>query len=565
MTASSLFSQLDLGKRALMAQQAGMNVSGHNISNINNENFSRQRVSLEAQHPWRSRFGSGVDLKEVERATDRFLTQKLIGEQSRGAQLSAREDGLRRLENLMNDAEGFGLRQALNQFWSAWGGVANNPEGELQRTDLANAANTLARQIAGLGKELENLRREINGRLSERIDRANQLSREIATLNAKVQQVDRGSGEGNDLRDQREAALKELSKVIQIDWVEDDRKVVNVTVGGGFPLVHGRNAYTLEASLRGKDNGFYTVRGMDPKGFTRDLTRELRSGELAELVALRDETVPGYANRLDSLASEIALRVNRLHATGTGLNSSFTQLHSSFALKPDARTQPLPLLKNGLFRLNLVAPDNEILETYEVKIDAGKDTLADVVNRINEAVGDPDILRARVNPDGSMSIETSGKNRFVLGRDDTDFAVLMGFNNFFESLHGAADFHVNARLVRHPTEISTGHGLLPGDNTVALAIQNLQFAPTMDGESITFDEFYNGMSADLGLTINRTQNDKKNQDLILDQFQRLRNEVSSVNMDEEVADMVQYQRGFDAAAKFVSTVDDMTKTVINMA
>jgi flagellar hook-associated protein 1 FlgK len=118
--------------------------------------------------------------------------------------------------------------------------------------------------------------------------------------------------------------------------------------------------------------------------------------------------------------------------------------------------------------------------------------------------------------------------------------------------------------MERPTEISTGKALLPGDNSVALAIQNLQYAPSMDGETVTFDEFYNGMSADLGLQINRAQNDKKNQDLILNQFQRLRDEVSSVNMDEEVAEMVQYQRGFDAAAKFVSTVDDMTKTVIQM-
>lgn len=564
MTASSLFSQLDLGKRSLMAQQAGMNTTGHNIANVNNENFSRQRVSLEAQHPFRSRFGSGVDLKDVERVTDRFLTQKLISEQSRGAQMSIREDGLHRLENLMNDAEGFGLRQALNQFWSAWGAVANNPEGELQRTDLANAANTLARRISGLGKDLNNLRSEVNGRIAERVSRVNQLSTELATLNAKIQQVDRGNGEANDLRDQREASLKELSKLIQIDWVENDQKLVNVTVGGGFPLVHGRTAFNVEASLKGNDDAMYTIRGMDPKGFTRDLTHELRSGELAELIALRDDTIPGFSKRLDSLASEVALRVNRMHATGTGLNSSFTQLHSSFALKPDARNQPLPLLRDGLFRLQLVSPDNEILETYEIKIDAGKDTLADVVGRINAAVGDPNILRARVNPDGSTSIETNGSNHFILGKDDTDFAVLMGFNNFFETLQGAADFHVNQRLLDRPTDISTGKSLLPGDNTIALAIQNLQYAPSMDGESITFDEFYNGMSADLGLMINRAQNDKKNQDLILNQFQRLRDEVSSVNMDEEVADMVQYQRGFDAAAKFVSTVDDMTKTVIHM-
>jgi len=564
MSSSSLFGQLDVGKRSLMAQQAAMNTSGHNIANINNEGYSRQRVDLQAQHPYRSRFGSGVDLTGVERVTDHFLNQRVIGEQSRGAEIGVREDGLRRIENLMNDQEGAGLRHAMNEFWSAWGGVANNPEDELQRTDLANAASTLARRINGMSHDLDTLRREFNGRLSERVSRVNQLAKEIANLNAKLQQVDRGHGEGNDIRDQREAALKELSKIVQIDWMENDQKVINVTIGRGFPLVHGRTANSLEASLKGADTPLYSVRGIDPKGISQDLTHELRSGELAELISLRDDTVPGYSRRLDALASELALRINRLHATGTGLNSSFSELRSSFALKPDARNRPLPLLRKGMFRMQLVSPKGDILKTYEARIDAGKDTLADVVKRINDAVGDPNVLKAAIESDGSMSIQAGGGNRFVLGQDDTDLAVLMGFNDFFETLKGASDFHVNPRLVERPTAISTGKGLLPGDNSVALAIQNLQYAPTMDGDSITFDEFYNGMSADLGLQINRAQNDKKSQDLIVDQFQKLRDEVSSVNMDEEVAEMVQYQRGFDAAAKFISTVDDMTKTVIQM-
>ncbi|MCH9045477.1 MAG: hypothetical protein IIA40_05170, partial [SAR324 cluster bacterium] len=84
MTTGSLFTQLDMGKRTLMAQQSGMSTAGHNIANIDNENFSRQRVDLDPQHPFRSRFGAGVDIHQVERITDRFLTKRLIAEQSRG-------------------------------------------------------------------------------------------------------------------------------------------------------------------------------------------------------------------------------------------------------------------------------------------------------------------------------------------------------------------------------------------------------------------------------------------------------------------------------------------------
>ena len=166
--------------------------------------------------------------------------------------------------------------------------------------------------------------------------------------------------------------------------------------------------------------------------------------------------------------------------------------------------------------------------------------------------------------DGSVGLEASGAYNFILGADETGFATMMGFNNFFESLEGARDFRMNERIRRNPSQISTGTMLVPGDNTKALAISELQFSPTMEGQTITFDEYYNGMMADMGLRLNRAQEDKRNQELIQDQFQKLRNETSSVNMDEEVADMVQYQRGFDAAAKFVSTIDKMTQTIVNI-
>lgn len=564
MTTGSLFTQLDMGKRTLMAQQTGMSTAGHNIANIDNENFSRQRVDLDPQHPFRSRFGAGVDIHQVERITDRFLTKRLIAEQSRGGNAEIRENGLRRLEALFAEVEGFGLRNALNEFWAAWGRLATQPEAEIFRQDLIASGQRLATRINGLDRDFRQMRKELNGRIAERVERANQLAGQLAGLNKRIQQTDRGRGEANDLRDEREGALKELSKLIQINWFESEDKMVKVSIGNGFPLVTGRRANSVEASFDNEEIGFFSLRGIDPKGISRDLTPHIQAGELKEFVVLRDKIVVGLIERLDELASELAFRINRLHNSGTGLNATYDRLTSSFALKPDAIAQPLPFLKDGLLNIHLVGPNNAYLETYQVELRAGEDTVQDVVNRINATVANPDLLRAAVNSDGSVTIEAQGAFDFVLGEDETDFTAIMGFNNFFENLQGARDFRINRRLVEQPNRISTGRGLLPGENSVALAINQLQFEPTMTGESITFDEFYNGMLAELGLMINRAQEELRNQRLILDQFQKLRNEISSVNMDEEVADMVQFQRGFEAAAKFITSVDEMTRTVIDM-
>ncbi|MEE8555951.1 MAG: flagellar hook-associated protein FlgK [bacterium] len=561
---NGLFSQLDIGKRSLMAQQAGMGVAGHNVANVNNEGYSRQRVELEEQHPRRSKFGAGVDIEAVGRVTDRFTNERLIGEQTRLGNLDVREKILLRLEQIFNETEGTGLRATLNEFWAAWGDVANQPESELFRAELITRTNLLTRKFGEQAKELDDLRTQLNGRISQDIEVINQLSLQLARQNMSVQQTDRGHGEANDLFDARESTLKELSRLIQLEWFEDESGLIQVTVGSGWPLVAGRRANRLEASLKNEELGMFRIRGIDPQGISRDITDEVRGGQLKELFNLRDQTVRGFSGRLDELAAELAFKVNQLHATGTGINARHEKLRSSFALKPDALVRPLPFLKDGLFRVHMVNENNAILETYEVEIKAGRDTLPDIVNRINAAVGDPSLFRTVLNGDGSVTLESGGPFPFVLGDDETDFAVVMGFNNFLDTLRGARDISINPRLEREPNSISAGKRLVPGDNSVALKIHALQFLPSMQDDSITFDEFYNGVLAELGLIVQRSQTEKRNQELIVHQFQKLRDEVSSVNMDEEVADMVQYQRGFDAAAKFISTIDEMTRTIIDM-
>ena len=564
MTTSSLFTQLDMGKRALTAQQAGMSTAGHNIANMDNENYTRQRVDLDSQHPYRSRFGAGVDINGVSQVADRFLADRLISEQSRWGNAEIRDQNLRRVEAIFAEVEGHGLRDAMNQFWGAWGRLANGPEREVARKDLLDTAQTLATRVNGMHRDFVKFRRELNGRLAERVEKVNLLAKQISELNIRIQQTDRGRGEANDLRDERLAALKSLSKLVQIDWFENDSKLVQVNIGNGFPLVNGRKANSVEASYEHDEVGYFSLRGVDPKGISRDLTSAIKSGELKEYVILRDEVMVGFIEKLNELAAELAYRVNTAHNGGTGLRSSFDQLTSSFALRPDARMQPLPFIKDGNFRLHVVSPEYEILETFEVGVEAGVDTVDDIVNRINATVANPSLLQAKVNDEGSVTIESTGPYEFVLGRDSSGFSAIMGFHNFFENLQGAKDFRVNPRLIEYPNHISTGRELLPGDNSTALDIAALQFNPTMRGESVTFDEYYNGIMAELGLLITRSADEKRNTEIIVDQFQKLRDEISSVNMDEEVADMVQYQRGFEAAAKFVGTVDEMTQTVINM-
>ena len=94
-------------------------------------------------------------------------------------------------------------------------------------------------------------------------------------------------------------------------------------------------------------------------------------------------------------------------------------MKSTFGLNSEALNQPLPFLKDGIFQLHLVDPHNEILETYELEIKSGVDTLPDIVKRLNKTVNDPGLLQASIEADGSMLLQSSHDYKFIFGQDQS--------------------------------------------------------------------------------------------------------------------------------------------------
>ena len=316
--------------------------------------------------------------------------------------------------------------------------------------------------------------------------------------------------------------------------------------------------------MKGGETGMMSIDGVSTHDSRRDLTQIFREGEMTELLRMRDETIVDYMHQIDELAFSIAGEVNRLHATGTGLNSAVDMMKSTFGLRHQAMNEPLPFIRDGIFQLHLVDRDNEILETYEVEIQAGADTLPDIVSRINLTVNDPQLLNASLEEDGSMILQSGDNRRFIFGEDQTGVTQVLGLNGFFETLKGAEDIRLSDTIQKHPNHISSGRDLIPGDNRTALEIAKLSTKPIMRDGTMTFSEFFSSIITDLGLKVRRNQSEMKQQDNMIQQFKEIRSSISSVNMDEELTNMVQYQKAYEASARFLGTVDEMMETVINM-
>ena len=561
---SSLNSSLHMGQHALSINQRAMQTVGHNIANQETEGFSRQQVHSGTAAPDPTGVGGGAKAQPTSRVYDQFVQRKILQENPRSGMFKSRGEFLQKIEIIFSETEGNGLHQALNEFWNSWSQLSNQPESESARIQVRERSDVLARRFRGMHSQLDGLRNEINGRLVATINKVNELGQKVAELNRQIISYESGQRNANDMRDARNQAIEELSELVDVNSFENPNGRVTVIIGRDWTLVEGNNRYQLEGKMKGGELGMLRIDGVSINDNRRDLTRIFREGEMSEMLRMRDDTIVGYQHNLDEIAFNLAGQVNKIHATGTGINSATDMMKSTFGLNSTALSQPLPFLKDGIFQLHLVDPHNEILETYEIEIQAGIDTLPDIVQRLNQTISDPGLLQASIEADGSMLLQSASDYKFIFGEDQSSITQVLGLNSFFDTLKGAEDIQLSEHIRENTNNISTGKDLIPGDNRVALEIAKLQTRPTMRDETMTFDEYYNGVLTGMGLKIQRNKTEQAQQESMVRQFKEIRSSISSVNMDEELTDMMQYQKAYEASARFINTVDRMMETVIKM-
>ncbi len=561
---SSLNSSLNMGQRALSINQRAMQTVGHNIANQETEGFSRQQVRSGTSAPDPTGLGGGADAQPTSRVYDKFVQRKILQENPRSEMFKSRGEFLQKIEIIFSETEGNGLHKALNEFWNSWSQLSNQPESEPARMRVKEQSDVLASRFRGMHSQLSGLRKEINGRLVATVNKVNELGQKVAELNRQIFSYEGRQRVANDMRDARNQAIEELSALVDVNSFEDPNGRTTVIIGRDWTLVEGINRYQLDGKMKGGELGMLNIDGVSTNDNRRDLTRTFREGEMAEMLRMRDDTIVEYQKNLDEIAFGLAGKVNKIHASGTGINSAAEMMKSTFGLNSAALNQPLPFLKDGIFQLHLVDPHNEILETYEIEVQAGKDTLPDIVKRLNQTVNDPGLLQASIEGDGSLLLQSGTDYKFIFGEDQSSLAQVLGLNSFFDTLKGAEDIQLSGHILENTNNISTGKDLIPGDNRIALEIAKLQTRPTMRDETMTYDEYYNGVLTGMGLKIQRNNTEQAQQESMVKQFKEIRSSISSVNMDEELADMMQYQKAYEASARFINTIDKMMETVINM-
>ncbi|PMP96938.1 MAG: flagellar hook-associated protein FlgK, partial [Thermodesulfobacterium geofontis] len=284
---AGLTAALNIAKNALLTFQTATQVVSHNVANVSNEAYCRQKP-IETTYPSSPSpvgpIGSGVKIEMIQRYFDAFLEKNINLKRTDYGLFLAEETGMTILETFFNEVVNeSGLVQILQNFWTAWQNLSNYPENLSARTQIIETGKLIVEALEAKFKGLQDLETQIGLKLKTIVDRINTLSSQIAQLNLQISAMETGGKSANDLRDQRDKLIGELSQLASIQYFETKEGAYNIVLGKGFNLVDLGRTWKLEVS--GTD-----IYWVSTKGEKIPLTsKEVSSGELGGWLRLLEQ------------------------------------------------------------------------------------------------------------------------------------------------------------------------------------------------------------------------------------------------------------------------------------
>lgn len=316
----STFGGMNTALRGLLAQQAAMDVTGHNLANINTEGYSRQRAELSATTPYTlpamnrvipSQIGTGVQVASFERLRDQFVDSNLRNQFGSLSNSNRALQNLEQMEGAFGEPGAGGLSNLLQSFWSAMDDVAANPQSAAARTAFVQSADALARGFNAVGRNLQDIQNQASARVDSEIIEVNNLTTQIASLNTAVRDALAMGQQPNDLLDQRDALMDQLSDRLNYTYTTAATGEVTIQFGTTIPIM-------LVDPLVPPGSTPLTRADLDPPNAY--VNGDLTSGSLFADMDVIQNIVPNiYMANMDALAADLVTDLNTAHAAGFDL------------------------------------------------------------------------------------------------------------------------------------------------------------------------------------------------------------------------------------------------------
>jgi len=323
---SGISSVLNIAKEALLTHQVSVQVASHNIANVDTDGYTRQTLTLSPNQATLSNvgaIGNGVHGERIARQYDQFMTQRIMAQTSTQSNLEAQQSTMRMIETIFNEAPGMALNDMMSKFWQSVQELSDNPENTAARQQLVQQGEIIFDQFQNMNNEITQGRYDIGVNLNSAVGDVNSLTGQIADLNTRIATSEDEHREANDLRDQRDTLVKELSSLLDINYFESPTNgAYTVMMSDGHSLVNDNTSrqigwennqlYILSASNNDNEGAHTKIGDGAELGGKIGGWLELR-GELLE------DDPDNYLGRLDALANAMIREVNQAHSQGVGL------------------------------------------------------------------------------------------------------------------------------------------------------------------------------------------------------------------------------------------------------
>ena len=444
----------DIAKSGLAAFQGALDVTSHNVANAANENYSRQRVELSTNLPQNLSglvWGTGVKIDQITRARNQLTDTQIRNNNSTYNDSSHRSEILSQVESLFPEPSDLGISSLINSFFDSWNELAVTPNSPTLRTNVIQSAQKLSGQVQTVYQGLDEIRGSLLNDAKSKVQELNSLLKQVTNLNNQIASASVMGSDNNDLLDQRDHVIDQLSEITNISVSYDSSNAAVISVGGVFAA--DQNVST-EFKVSSVNNGLILTTS------DGNSVANIRGGTLFATMDTYSNTIPKYQNDLDNVMNTLVESVNNIHSRG------YTNTGS-----PETGINFFDSYKDGVLKIN-----DKIL---------------------------------------------SNNNYLAVSSDGTS-----------------------------------------GNGDIAVSIAGLSNQALINGSTIS--DSYSNLVSSIGNDKNTSDQQANSGQLILQQLQDQKNSYSGVSIDEEMTNVITYQRSYDASAKLITVADQMLQTVLGL-
>ncbi|CQR70458.1 Flagellar hook-associated protein 1 [Sporomusa ovata DSM 2662] len=604
------FAGLNTVVQGLAAQKMSLDTVGHNVANANTPGYSRQRVNLVTTSPQTiytgagtAQIGTGVLTQSITRIRNTFIDQQIWKESSTLGYGQTMVDNLGKIEGVFQEPTENGMQSVLDKFWKAWNTLSTNGSDNGARTALRERGVEVVDTIQQANTQLRNMVADTNDVIGMRVDTINQITSEMLSLNKQIVTVEMGGQDhANDLRDRRDYLVDQLSSMINIQVTEGKNGSYTVQ-SSGCTLVNGSDTTKLTTKLNQDPDygyGVVSVIAADSK-----VEMNFTSGEVKGLIDSR-ESAKDYLNNLSTMSQFLLQEFNAVHRDGYGLNGETNT--NFFGAKSQDYNNNDPANYLTIFGtstpkakdwINQLTVNQALLDSTNGLSHIAAKTLVGSLTVTQSDPAAPKISIGGSYPTPAAPPTTTNPTLpavyQVIVNKDASGVVTVGYRTSSDggttwlpaspavtaatadavSASKTQKFNLNGLTITLDTNYNYGtdstytfttlkeaQGNAAGDNAVNLA-NRLKVDTSSNLGNSSLDTYYGSMIGALGVQTDNAKRLTTNQQTLVNQITNWRSSVSGVNLDEELSDMIRFQKGYNSAARILTAMDEMLDKLIN--